>query len=88
MPNTLTEVLLRPIPRGRPANATAHHPYVPVVRAAARPSTQRPPLRNDLDPSFAGRVVGILDRKHGLEGGDRDGELVAIGLAGGQVLQH
>ena len=37
--------------------------------------------------SSADGVARVLDREHGLQRGDRDRELVEVGLARGQLLQ-
>ena len=44
--------------------------------------------RRSRSASSFGRLLGVLDREHGLERGDRDRELLAVGLARGQVLEH
>src|SRR5215217_3697172 len=45
-------------------------------------------LRDDLDRLLALRFVRVLDGQDGLQSADRYLELVLVGLAGGEVLEH
>src|SRR5919106_1722887 len=48
------------------------------------PASCRSSLRHDLDLGLLRLLLGLLDREHGLQGADRDLELLVVGLARGQ----
>src|SRR3954470_18216684 len=62
---------------------------MPASVGPSRLSTVDCRLSDDFHPDaiLLGRGVGVLDREHGLQRRDRDGELREVGLARGELLE-